>query len=397
MQRALLPLLALIAATFACAEPLELADWRIEVPPGTRIIELPSVPLEERDADAVRLVDDLVLGGDDTDMEALFYRPVDIVAAANGRMFVADSGDRRVLMFAADGTYLGSFGREGQGPGEFSSIVSMAIAGDRIVIKDNRNNRLSVWTVDGEHVADHPSRSFRVLLRMEGMGDDAFVAWFIDEAGDGGPRLVVARHALDGSELTRLFDEPLPPPMVIRDGQSTTRELVQRSIEVLDYPEVHTAAGGADIAYLSPIHEYQVLAVSADGSPRWALRVAWPRPPLAESTKAALVEQRSRSGTGTATVGDFDWPPASALQLLRTDGAGRLYVFPTMPREDDEPPAPRMVDVYSPTGELLAAGLVDHIWTHARGDYVYGLRTNERDERVAVRYRLTVNHPEAGR
>jgi hypothetical protein len=71
MQRAPLPLLALIAATLACAEPLELADWRIDVPPGTRIIELSTVPLEERDADAVKLVDDLVLCGDDTNGQAL--------------------------------------------------------------------------------------------------------------------------------------------------------------------------------------------------------------------------------------------------------------------------------------------------------------------------------------
>jgi hypothetical protein len=219
MQRAPLPLLALIAATLACAEPLELADWRIDVPPGTRIIELSTVPLEERDADAVKLVDDLVLCGDDTNGQALFYRPVDIVAAEDGRMFVADNGDQRVQRWS-------SLGRRAPRP---------------------RWQR-------------------------------------VDEA------------------LRRTS----APPMVIRGGQSTTRELLQRSIEVLDYPEVHTAAGDADIAYLSPIHEYQVLAVSADGSPR-------------------------------------------------------------------------MVDVYSPTDELLAAGLVDHIWTHARGDYVYGLRTNERD------------------
>jgi hypothetical protein len=389
MRRALFSLLALIATAVACSEPLELADWRIDVPPGTRVIELPAVPLEERNAASVQLVDDLVLGGDSNDQEALFFRPLAIVATENGRMFVADRGDSRVVMFAPDGTYSGSFGREGQGPGEFGRMAGIAAVGEHIVIEDAGNQRVSLWTMNGVHVADHALESRWALLAMEGMGEDAFVSSYIESAGDD-RRLTVARKALDGSELTRLFDEPQPPPMVIRDGQSATEELVRRSIEVLDYPEVLTAAGGADIAYLSPAHEYQVLAISADGSRRWALRVAWPRPPLAEGTKAALVERRSRSGTGTAAVDDFEWPPASALEFLRSDGAGNLYVFPTTPREEDEPAGPRMVDVYSPEGELLAAGWVDHVWSHARGDYVYGLRTNERDEQVAVRYRLTV-------
>jgi hypothetical protein len=104
-----------------------------------------------------------------------------------------------------------------------------------------------------------------------------------------------------------------------------------------------------------------------------------------------VIDQAVRAGDGPAAVGDFDWPPAQAVELLRTDGAGRLYVFPTKPREDDAPVGPRMVDVYSSAGDFLAAGLVDHIWTHARGDHVYGLRTNERDEWVAVRYHLTVD------
>jgi hypothetical protein len=170
MRRALVTPAILLAATLACAEPLELAEWRIDVPPATPIIELQGVPLEERDAGTVRLVDDLVLGVDDTTAEALLYRPVGIVAAADGRMFVADSGDRRVLRFAADGGYLGSFGREGQGPGELLNIFSMAIAGDRIVIEDLRNGRLSVWTTEGEHVADH-SLETEELMDLEGVGE----------------------------------------------------------------------------------------------------------------------------------------------------------------------------------------------------------------------------------
>jgi hypothetical protein len=392
MRRALLLPAVLVAATLACAEPLELAEWRIDVPPATPIIELQGVPLEERDAGTVRLVDDLVLGADNATTEALLYRPVGIVAAADGRMFVADGGDRRVLRFAADGGYLGSFGREGQGPGELLNIFSMAIAGDRIVIEDLRNGRLSVWTTEGEHVADHSLD--KELMDLEGVGNEGFASTFTSGEADGGRRLVAAIHGLDGSERARLFDVPAPPIRIIRMGpgiSNSTAELVRGSIAALDHPKVIKAVGAGGVIYVSPAHEYQVLAMSPDGGALWALRVAWRRPARSLSARQRVIDQAVRAGDGPAAVGDFDWPPAQAVELLRTDGAGRLYVFPTKPREDDAPVGPRMVDVYSSAGDFLAAGLVDHIWTHARGDHVYGLRTNERDEWVAVRYHLTVD------
>lgn len=47
-------------ATLACSEPLEFADWTIPVPEGTRIVEYPGVPEEERVA-RIELVEDLVV------------------------------------------------------------------------------------------------------------------------------------------------------------------------------------------------------------------------------------------------------------------------------------------------------------------------------------------------
>lgn len=393
MRRALLPLLALIPLTVACSQPIELADWGIDVPQGTPVREAAPIPLEERSRDIVRLVDDLVIGGPDTPGEALLFRPIGIVAADDGRMFVADYGRHEVVSFDADGGYLGSFGGEGQGPAEFGSMRGIAIAGERIAVEDAGNSRLSVWTVEGEHVRDYPLASRRTLLQMEGIGNDGFVSTFIGNNDQGERRLIVAEYALDGGLRRRFFDIPMPPPLVIREGGGvtySTDDLVKAMIGNLDNPKIIEATAD-DVVYLSPAHEYQVVAEDPGGGIRWALRVAWPRPPRSLSERQRDVDNAVRVGDRSASVDDFDFPPADALEFLRTDGAGRLYVFPTMPTEDDEPAPARMVDVYETNGELLAAGLVDHIWSFARGDYVYGLRTNAQGERVAVRYRLTVN------
>ena len=68
--RAIVVLLTLFAAA-ACSEPLEFADWTIPVPEGTRVIEYAPVGMEERGPEAIRLVEDLVIGTDLSDPDAL--------------------------------------------------------------------------------------------------------------------------------------------------------------------------------------------------------------------------------------------------------------------------------------------------------------------------------------
>ncbi len=81
---------------------------------------------------------------------------------------------------------------------------------------------------------------------------------------------------------------------------------------------------------------------------------------------------------------------------MRVDGEGNVYVFPFI-REDgawnskDRPyDLLRPVDVYSPEGELLFAGMMPEIsWLDAAGEHVYGLEFDPvTDEQRAVRYRL---------
>jgi len=45
------------------------------------------------------------------------------------RLYVANSGDHNILVFDDDLKYIGSFGREGQGPGEFEQLQGMDICG----------------------------------------------------------------------------------------------------------------------------------------------------------------------------------------------------------------------------------------------------------------------------
>jgi hypothetical protein len=63
---------------------------------------------------------------------------------SDGRIALTTIGDRRLRIFAPDGTFLASFGREGEGPGEFRDIRVMGTVGiDTLVVLDGRQRRTS--------------------------------------------------------------------------------------------------------------------------------------------------------------------------------------------------------------------------------------------------------------
>ncbi len=76
-----------------------------------------------------------------------------------------------IKMFAPDGTYLKTLGKEGQGPGEFGRMGTMTLAGEHLVINDSRNGRFSVWTLQGDHVADHVPSGRGFISSMQGLAD----------------------------------------------------------------------------------------------------------------------------------------------------------------------------------------------------------------------------------
>ncbi len=87
-----------------------------------------------------------------------FNCPADIAIAENGDIFVADghsgNGNNRVMKYAADGTFIKSWGKKGYGPGEFQSLHSIAISNDgRVFIADRGNNRLQIFDQEGNFIA----------------------------------------------------------------------------------------------------------------------------------------------------------------------------------------------------------------------------------------------------
>ena len=73
-----------------------------------------------------------------------------VALGPDGNVFVADAVNHEIRVFGLDGTHIRTFGRNGEGPGEFSSIYSLAWVGDRLLVFDPALGRIGEFSAEGE-------------------------------------------------------------------------------------------------------------------------------------------------------------------------------------------------------------------------------------------------------
>ena len=72
-----------------------------------------------------------------------FWGPRGIAVDSQGRVFVADTGNKRIVVFDSNGNYLTEFGTGGFDPGQFDEPVGVAVANDGTVyVTDTWNQRI---------------------------------------------------------------------------------------------------------------------------------------------------------------------------------------------------------------------------------------------------------------
>lgn len=110
-----------------------------------------------------------------------FNNPTKLAVGPNGDLFVSDGyGNARVHRLAPDGRLLKSWGRPGTGPGEFRLPHYVCVTSDeRVIVADRENDRLQVFTLDGEFLAawEDVRRPTAVAQTRDGHFLVAGIAW----------------------------------------------------------------------------------------------------------------------------------------------------------------------------------------------------------------------------
>jgi sugar lactone lactonase YvrE len=80
-----------------------------------------------------------------------FAMPSALAVDAEGNLYVADTLNNRIQIFDADGNFVSTFGKSGDGPGYFARPKGVAIDGDgHIWVADGMQDRVQVFNKDGQ-------------------------------------------------------------------------------------------------------------------------------------------------------------------------------------------------------------------------------------------------------
>lgn len=270
-----------------------------------------------------------------------------VALGPDGLLYVADRERDRIQVFDTTGAWVRALGREGEGPGEFRELYSLAFLGDTLLALDLTNRRLSFLTTEGRELATRPalSRLVRspVRNRLYPVGPREVVEFAWSTAG-GEPEEVWRTHGPGGAATeTPREGYPLPTDEILNP---TRREPDQVVCSVgggatwFPHPYAgryvaHPAPGGAVWAGRSS--EYRLLLLGPGGDTLRVVERDVPRAPLTDAvwdtTAARFDAWMADSVFGRprrqlrCSPPDLTRPPRqAAYHGILVDTRGRLWV-----------------------------------------------------------------------
>ena len=170
------------------AAPAQAGDWKgkVETIDGVKYVKNPAAPMQGPTAVDMEALWEL--GGDTDDEDEFFGVISDIHIDGEGNVYLLDSQLSEVKIFTADGEFIRTIGREGEGPGEFRRPSRMFFTKEgNIGVMQTIPAKIVLLSPNGDPVGDHP------LPEPE---DGGFQMLTSGQASDGQLVLAMARTKL---------------------------------------------------------------------------------------------------------------------------------------------------------------------------------------------------------
>lgn len=98
--------------------------------------------------------------------------PLGVAVAPDGRIYVADSGKDRIVVFDAEGNVVKTWGKGGTGDGEFRTPTSLAVGPGKLYVADMKNGAVKIFDLEGNYLgrlqADRPYIPLAVAVGPDG-------------------------------------------------------------------------------------------------------------------------------------------------------------------------------------------------------------------------------------
>ena len=346
----------------------------------------------------IRLVRELRIGQLDGPAEYTFGRITSVTAAPDGSIFVADAQVPVVRQYNANGAHVRSWGRKGRGPGELQNPEAIAIAGNRLVVRDLVGQRFVVYPLDGGEPKHWSYPSSSASLRPIVMHRDGAISTpFSFPRGTPVWQQAVLRYRTDGTIIDTLVTPnygPDPARLTIVTGAARA----SYSIAYLPEPAWTFTPAGAFVGGLPSRYSL----VISDGTRTRRIDRNSARVPVSAEERDEL-KRRTEQTIRSANDPNFKWngPDIPAVKPfyreLRVDGEDRIWVklhAPSIRETAAEGRAtyrePVIYDLISGAGRYLGQiRFPDSFVLHyVRGNHVWGTERGDFDVPYVTRYRI---------
>lgn len=363
--------------------------------------------------------------------EYLFGAVTEMAVDRDGSIYVFDRQVPALRKYDANGKFVRTFGRDGQGPGEYRNAGGLALLRDgRVLLWDGGNWRFNVYGADGSVLPAWPTPSgtsggmigtSRALM-VDTTGRIVYLnrSLFTPRAGGLGSRRVWIRYRDDGTPI-----DTIETPEFLQSSQTITasspdgRSRTSSGVPFAPQPKYAMSPRGHLVSGLPSRYAFEIH--TAPGSVV-SVRRDVPPVPLArqerDSARDAITERMRRVNPTWTWNGPEIPRNKPAYEQLYVGDDGRLWValiaevtssggpsFSVIggggggagaPRTTQRPDAaqpprrPALYDVYEPDGTYLGqvrvpAGFVSYV---RRGDQVWGVEFDEDDVPRVARYRI---------
>ncbi|MGK7313599.1 MAG: 6-bladed beta-propeller [Candidatus Longimicrobiales bacterium M2_2A_002] len=152
----ILPAALTVLAAAACGESEQRWQGTVTDSAGIEIVTSAGDGLWAPD-DAWSVERDLTIGTAEGEPEYQFGQIAGIDVGPDGRIYVYDQQAREVRVFDPEGQFITAMGKAGAGPGELSQAAGPVFVtdGDTVVVPDMMQQRITLYTADGEPAGSH--------------------------------------------------------------------------------------------------------------------------------------------------------------------------------------------------------------------------------------------------
>ncbi|MDH4270540.1 MAG: 6-bladed beta-propeller [Candidatus Aminicenantes bacterium] len=324
---------------------------------------LPGVP------SALKLEEDFSIDTESEEATAIsLFEISDFSVDSEGNIYVAQRPKPAdvIIKFDRKGKYLASFGRKGQGPGEFESSPGIEVDGeDHLFASDVSKRELFVFDREGTLIRE--IRPDRDLLYFECLGAKKYLlGWQTRDPEKGVFRndFAISSESMDN----------------IKEFQSCEFE------DAIAAPRYNAAMGsfaiGASATYIyfgDSNKGYEILVFDLNGNLVRKIRKEFRPVPVSDEYKELVRKlMESRGSHGKMVLAKMYWPShKTPFRKLFTDTNGRLYVM-TNEREGERT---YWYDIFTSEGVFFGRTRLDNV----KVNYYEGKRYDDRALRVMAR------------